>query len=412
MKSVTLSEVVRQTRELVSDPEDRLYGDLDASMADAIKCLLEGIAVSEVESRIGVRFYERGECRQDYRNGYRRRRVQTAYKVITIRIPRLRYQGYVPSYLEPGHRAIAEVEDWVAKALLVGMHRADIIRFMEETTGCRPSAKLIKRVQKGLDKQAKKWKERTLTGEYVYLYLDAAWVKDIVGASASRICILTAVGITEDGRKEILGFERAQRECESTWRGFLSRLAARGLNPSLLRLVISDEHKGLMSAIAEVLGDVPYQLCWAHRVRNILKAAERKDRHELVEILRRIYKAAHKQAAKAAFREFRARWSAKYPQLMDGLEEDLGYLLTFYDCPELRWKYLRTTNPIERVFLELRRRRFGCGAFANREASERIVFGVYLWLNKLWQRKNIWMERERARRRKLNQQIASERLAA
>ena len=411
MTSITLKELLRQTRELVSDPEDRLYGDLDASMADAIKCLLEGIAVSEVEKRAGVRLYERGECRQDYRNGYREREVQTAYKTITIRIPRLREQGYVPSYLKPGHRAIAEVENWVAKAFLVGMHRADIIRFMEETTGCRPSDKLIKRVQKGLDAKVKAWKERKLEGKYIYLFLDAAWVKDIVGIKASRICILTAVGITEDGKKEILGYERAQRENESNWRGFLRRLVARGLNPSHLKLVISDEHKGILPAISEVLGDVPYQLCWAHRVRNILKGADKSDRHELLEDLRRIYGAAHKVAAKSAFREWKLRWSGKYPQLILNVEEDLGYLLSFYDCPELHWKYLRTTNPIERVFLELRRRRFGCGAFANRESSERIVFGVFLWLNTLWERKDIWQERAR-RKKKAKQKTAQERLIA
>ena len=410
MESITLSELMRQTRELVSDPEDRLYGDLDASMADAIKCLLESIALSEVEMRAGVRLYERGEERQDYRNGYRKRKVQTAYKTITIRIPRLREQGYVPTYLEPGHRAIAEVEEWVSKALLVGLHRADIVRFMETANGCRPSDRLITRVQEGLDKEAKEWKERKLTGRYVYLFLDAAWVKDIVGVNASRICILTAVGITEDGRKELLGFERVQRESESAWRGFLTRTVHRGLDPSSLALVISDEHKGIAPAISEVLGDVPYQLCWAHRVRNILKAAEKKDRPELLEGLRRIYRAAHKVAAKTAFREWRSRWREKYPQLTANLEEDLGYLLSFYDCPELRWKYLRTTNPIERVFLELRRRRFGCGAFANRQSSERIVFGVFLWLNQLWEGKNIW--RERARRQKAAQQRTVELLVA
>jgi len=408
--SITLSQALRQTQELVSDPEDRLYGDLDSAMADAIKCLLEGIAVSEVERRAGVRLYERGDSRSDYRNGYRKRKVQTAYKTITIRIPRLRGQGYVPTYLEPGHRAIAEVEEWVGKALLVGLHRADIVRFMDEATGCRPSDRLITRVQEGLDRKAKKWKERRLTGRYEYLYLDAAWVKDIVGINASRICILTAVGITEDGEKELLGFERAQRESESSWRGFLSRLVHRGLDPSLLRLVISDEHKGIEPAIAETLGDVPYQLCWAHRVRNILKGAEKKDRHELLEGLRRIYKAAHKVAAKLAFRRWKWRWSEKYPHLVANLEEDLGHLLSHYDCPELHWKYLRTTNPIERVFLELRRRRFGCGAFANRQSSERIVFGVFLWQNKLWKGKSIWQHR--ARKAKRAQQNALEVLAA
>lgn len=395
MGSITLNEWARQTRELVSDPEDRLYGDLDTAMADAIKQLLEGIAVSEVERRAGVKLYERGERRSDYRNGYREREVQTPYRTITIRIPRLREQGYVPSYLEPGHRAVAEVEEWVGKALLVGMHRADIIRFMEDTTGCRPSDRLIKRVQDDLDHQAKKFKERKLKGGYVYLFLDAAWVKDIVGANATRICVLTAVGITENGEKELLGFERSQRENESSWRGFLTRLKERGLDPSRLSLVISDEHKGLASAVAEILGDVPHQLCWAHRVRNIFKAIAKADRRAMLEGLKAIYAAIHKTAAQAAFKAWKLQWLEKYPSVVQNLEEDLGQLLCHLDMPELHRKYLRTSNPIERVFLELRRRRFGCGAFANRAQSERVVFGVFLWLNRKWKGKNIWLERIR-----------------
>lgn len=407
MGSITLSELVRQTRELVSDPEDRLYGDLDASMADAIKGLLEKIALSEVEHRAGVRLYERGESRTDYRNGYRERGVQTPYRMVTIRIPRLRGQGYVPSYLEPGHRAIAEVEDWVGKALLVGMHRSDIIRFMEDTTGCRPSDRLIKRVQEDLDRQAKRFRERKLKGEYVYLFLDAAWVKDIVGASASRICVLTALGITEDGQKELLGFERSPSERESAWRGFLMRLKERDLDPSRLRLVISDEHKGLAAAVAEILGDVPHQLCWAHRVRNIFKAIAKADRRAMLEGLKAIYAAAHKTAAQAAFRAWKLRWFQKYPSVVQDLEEDLGQLLCHLDMPELHRKYLRTSNPIERVFLELRRRRFGCGAFANRAQSERVVFGVFLWLNRKWKGKDIWLERATKQRKPVDEALAA-----
>lgn len=407
MTSITLKEVLRQTRELVSDPEDRLYGDLDSAMADAITSLFERLALSEVEKRSGVRIYERSDTRTDYRNGYRKRDVQTAFKTVTIKIPRLRGQGYVPSFLEPGHRAIAQVEDWVSKAFLVGLHRADIIRFMEQITQFRPSDKLIKRVQEDLDKQCKAFKERQLQGKYEYLFLDAAWVKDIVGANASRVCILTAVGITESGEKEILGFERSPRESESYWRGFLTRLKERGVDPGRLRLVISDEHKGIMGAVGEVFGDVPHQLCWAHRVRNILKATHKIDRHELVDGLRAIYKAAHKEAAKAAFRAFRARWTGKYPPVVACLAEDLGYLLCMYDEPELRRKYLRTTNPIERVFLELRRRRFGCGAFANRQQSERIVFGVFLWQNDIWKGKDIWQARARKAKRTKTRKLAA-----
>lgn len=316
-----------------------------------------------------------------------------------IRIPRLRGQGFVPSFLEPNHRAISEVEGWVDKALMAGMGRSEVIRLMESTTGCRPSDSVLKRVQVELDKRVKEFKERPLLGRYQYLFLDAAWAKDIVGLSATRICILTAVGITYSGEKEILGFERAGIENESNWRGFLGRLISRGLKTSDLTLVISDEHCGLLNAASEVLGDVPQQLCWAHRMRNVRKAVNACDRKAVVAGLRDVYKAPNSGNAKEALRRWCARWRWKYPGVVASVEEDSGRLLAFFACPELHWEYVRTSNPIERVFLELRRQQYGCGAFANRDACNRAVYKVFYWLNGLWSGKDIWQLRLRKRKK-------------
>ena len=261
MSSITIKEVLRKAASSIPDSENLIWGDLDSAMANVTKLLLETLAESEVEMRAGTRLYERGETREDYRNGYRSRKVQLSYQVVEIRIPRLRGQGFVPSFIEPNHRAIREVEGWVEKAFLAGLSWSEVVRLMESTTGCRPSDRLIRRVQNELDEQVKEFRERRLTGRYQYLFLDAAWAKDIVGVNATRICIMTAVGVTESGEKEILGFERTPTENESAWRGFLRRLVERGLNPCDLSLVISDEHKGLHNAVVEVLGDVPYQLC-------------------------------------------------------------------------------------------------------------------------------------------------------
>jgi putative transposase len=392
MESITLGEALRQTQALVNDSEDRAYGDLGPAMADMAKCMLEGMAHSEVEKRVGVRLYERGEERTDYRNGTRERGVQLPFAYLRIEIPRLRGGGYVPSFLDPGHRAVREVEEYVAKGLLLGISRADIIRYMADAGGCRPSDRLIERVVNDLDRLAREFKERRLTKKYVYLFLDAAWAKDIVGVNATRVCILTAVAVTEDGEKEILGFERVIHESETAWRGFLSRLRERGVNPNALSLVISDEHKGIEPAVAEVFGDVAYQLCWAHRIRNIFKATDKADRPEMVAGLRSIMRAAHKTAARRAFRIWASRWKEKYPSLVANTQQDLGKLLRFYDCPKKHWQYIRTTNPIERCFLELRRRRFGCGAFANTRSCDRVVFGVFSLLNRLWEGKSIWMK--------------------
>jgi transposase-like protein len=368
-------------------------------MAGMTKIMLEVLAESEVERRAGARLHERGEGRTDYRNGYRTRTTQLSYQVVEIRIPRLRGQGFVPSFLEPGHRAIAQVEGWVEKALMAGVGRCEVIRLMESTTGCRPSDSLLKRVQVELDVKVKEFRERPLMGRYQYLFLDAAWTKDIVGVNATSICIMTAVGITYSGVKEILGFERARTENEANWRGFLGRLVSRGLNPCDLALVTSDEHQGLMNATSEVLGDVPHQLCWAHRMRNVRKGVDACDRKEVVDGLRDVYIAPNLGAAKNALRRWCTRWKLKYPGRVTSVQEDSRYLLAFFACPELHWEYMRTSNPIERAFLELRRQQYGCGAFANREACNRAVFRVFAWLNRLWAGKDIWQPRRRKTRR-------------
>lgn len=398
MESITVREVLRKATSRIADNEDNIWGELNSAMAGLTKLFLETLAESEVERRIGARLYERGETRCDQRNGYRTRKAQLSYTVVEIRIPRLRGQGYVPSYLEPNHRAIAVVEGWVEQAFLAGLSRSEVIRLMESTTGCRPSDGVIRRVQSMLDDRVKVFRERPLRRDYRYLFLDAAWAKDIVGINATRICILTAVGITKDGEKEILGFERALLENESGWRGFLSRIVSRGLNPSDLELVVSDEHKGLLNAVSEVLGDVPHQLCWAHRCRNVRKAVAAADRRSVIAGLQYVYKAEHLSSAKEAFRRWSARWKETYPGTVHSVAEDLGQLLAFYRCPKLHWEYLRTSNPIERVFRELRRQQYGSGAFANRDACNRAVFRVFNWLNEIWKGKDIWQPRARKRK--------------
>jgi len=296
---------------------------------------------------------------------------------------------------------MAEVERWVDKALMSGLRRSEMIRLLESTTGCRPSDSLVRRVQCRLDERVKEFRERPLTGRYQYLFLDAAWAKDIVGLNASRICIMTAIGVTYSGVKEILGFERTSMESESSWRGFLRRLVERGLKPSELMLVISDEHGGLLNAASEVLGDVGHQLCWAHRMRNVRKAVNVCDRKAVVAGLQEVYKAPNLVGAKNALRRWCARWREKYASVVASVEEDAGRLLAFFACPELHWEYVRTSNPIERTFRELRRQQFGCGAFANRDACYRAVYRVFSWLNDLWSSRDIWEPRKRKKKEQL-----------
>ncbi len=299
------------------------------------------MAESEIERRCGFKLHDRGVERTDYRNGYRHRSVQTSFKTITLRIPRLRYQGYIPSFLEPYRRGVKQVEAWVTEAFVAGVSRAAMVRLMEETTGCRPSEGLLKRVCQRLDERARAFKERKLTGRYVYLFLDAAWSKGMVGRQAARICILTAIGITADGKREILGFMRSPRENASAWIGFLTRLKDRSLDVGQIRLVVSDEQGGILKAVPEVFGDVNHQLCWFHRCKNVREAVARRDRKAVIEGLQSIYMAPNRRAAVSAFCAFKQTWQESYSSIVASLGQDLSQLLAFYDFPELHWEYIR-----------------------------------------------------------------------
>lgn len=147
MRSIASVDVMRKVLSRIEDPEHQLWGNLDQASAGLMKLFLETLALSEVEVRAGAGLYERGPGRTDHRNGYRERAVQTSFATITVRIPRLRGQGYVPSVLERGARAIPEVEGWVLRAFSCGLSRAEVIRLMESVSGCRPSDKLLGKVR-------------------------------------------------------------------------------------------------------------------------------------------------------------------------------------------------------------------------------------------------------------------------
>lgn len=396
MVSVSVGSVFRQMASRIGDRDDDLYGDLSAVRGDMARCVLEAAAVSELEARLGFRLGQRAtpdRPRTDYRNGYRTRTVQLVDGSVVIRLPRMRLSGFIPGFLRPQHRAMAEVDTWVEQALLCGVSRAELCRLMSIVTGFVPAPSVLTRVEATLDAKVKQFKERRLQSAYEYLYLDAAWVKDLIGRTTGRICVLMAIGVTVEGQKEILGYERVQRESCSTWRGFLTRLVARGLAPDRLHLVVSDEHRGLLEAVPEVLGEVPHQLCWAHRMRNVRDAVVAAHRVQVRDDLRGVYDAASLTEADANLRAFCRRWGSTYPGLAAKLLGDARYLLACFAEPLCRRKYLRTTNPIERTFREIRRWRRGCGAFANVTSCDRLFFKVAHLLNQRWATQDLWYKR-------------------
>jgi transposase-like protein len=197
--------------------------------------------------------------------------------------------------------------------------------------------------------------------------------------------VLCAYGVTLEGKRELIDFQIVKAEGEDTWYGLLWNLWSRGLRGEFLELIGTDGQLGLAKAIARLWPAVPHQRCWAHKLRNLenkLKASQK----PCLEEAKLIYQASNRTEGIQRFRQWKRRWQRQAPKAVACLEKDLEELLAFFDCPKVHWKRLRTTNVIERLFVEVRRRIRTMCAFTTRSSCERILFSVFDHMNQHWTR--------------------------
>lgn len=386
MGIVALESMFRQLEVWGQDSEDSRFGDLSALATKNLQWVLEESFDWEARQKTGCSLHERSDLRSDYRNGYRFRDILTRFgRLKDVKVPRLRYSGFIPSILQPGRLALPEVEELIAKCMLCGASRGEVVEMLTLLLGYPPCGSLLARVQGQLDRQADEFRHRELTKTYKYLFIDGICVKVKDGRLAKDWMVLIAVGIDDRGYKEVLGYIRSKRESAAAWRQLLNQLIERGLNYEDLDLVISDDSSAIGLAVEDVFGDeVNHQLCWAHRMANLADAVKEDDRAACVEAMRRVYRAQNRHQALKAHRDWKAEWADNYPRFAAKLEKDLGKLLHFFSCPKEHWQYIRTNNPIERLNQDIRVRTFGWAGFQNRESCYRLLYGLF------WQRNNDW----------------------
>jgi transposase-like protein len=200
--------------------------------------------------------------------------------------------------------------------------------------------------------------------------------------------MLVAYGVRADGTRQLLAFQRSQGESQAAWEGFLNGLYARGLSGKNLLLIVTDGCPGLAAALQTVYPQVKHQRCWMHKMRNILEHVRQRDDEAVKADAQAIYRAESRREAERAFGRFRARWQAVYPTMVKRLEKDLPELLTFFDFPRSLWRKLRTTNVIERCFVEERRRTRPMVCFVNVESVDRIIYAIFNGYNEQHQWRN------------------------
>jgi putative transposase len=201
--------------------------------------------------------------------------------------------------------------------------------------------------------------------------------------------MLVAYGVKTDGRRQLLAFLRSQGESQSDWEGLLNDLYRRGVRGKSLQMIVTDGCPGLAAAIKTVYPRVAHQRCWVHKMRNILEKVRRRDHDAVKADAQAIYLAERRSQAVAAFRNFRARWQRSYSTIVKQLERDLPELLSFFALPKHLWRKLRTTNVIERCFVEVRRRTRPMVCFVNVQSVDRIIYSIFQRFNLEWKNRTL-----------------------
>jgi transposase-like protein len=281
------------------------------------------------------------------------------------------------------------VAELIRQAFLRGISTRQVGKVVAVLTGESVSAQTVSKLTRVLDQAVQAFHHRALGDDWAYLFLDGVWLKVRRACGPQRVLLLVAYGVRGDGTRELLAFTRAKGESQGAWEGLLNDLFQRGLCGKKLQLVITDGCAGLARALETVYPRVRHQRCWVHKMRNILERVKRRDEKEVKAEAQKIYLAKNAAAARRAFERFRFHWRSRYPAMVRQLERDLPELLHFYALPMHLWRKLRTTNVIERCFVEVRRRTRPMVVFTNVESVERIIYAIFSRFNEDWKTRTL-----------------------
>jgi putative transposase len=363
------------------DPLDFLFDEYRGS----VKAFLEEALRAECDMFLGFDPYERGIGRADSRNGYYERDLESVFGLLEdLRIPRTRKGKFRTKLIEKYQRRQKQVAILIREMFVWGVSTRRVGEVLEPLLGIHPSATAVSRIAKSLDEEVRKYRSRPIADEYKYLILDGVTMKVKEAPHARKVMVLCAYGITTYGKKCLLAFEQVRAESETCCEAFLESLYRRGLEGENLDLIVTDGSAGLIRAVELVYHGVPRQRCWAHKGRNVAARLRRKNQDECLAGMKKIYYQDGRRDAIRAYREWEARWREEEPSAVECLAADLEELITFYSMPEHHWKKIRTTNLIERVFREVRRRTRPMTCFANKASCDRIIFAVFDAFNRRW----------------------------
>lgn len=351
-------------------------------LPDLIRTVVNAAMQAEREQHLNAAPYQHTPERQGHANGYKPKTVQTRMGDITFSIPQVREGGFYPQALEKGLRSERALTLALAEMYVQGVSTRKVKAITEQLCGIEVSSAQVSQAAAQMDAELEKWRNRPL-GEYPYLFLDAYYEQVREDGQVRHLAVLVAVGVNRDGKREILGVSVSLSEHEVHWRAFLESLKTRGLGG--VQLIISDDHAGLRAARLAVFGAIPWQRCQFHLQRNAQGYVPHKDMQtEVADDIRTIFNAPDRATAEAYLARIVLKYEKRASRLSEWMAGNLPEGLTVFSFPGAFRRLLRTTNGVERLHREVRRRARVVSIFPNQASCLRLVSAVLSEISDEW----------------------------